>query len=194
MESESAGTPTLSFEQLTSTNPCDGCPAPCCRMLLTPTGVPSTFIELDFVRYALLFPGTEYLVTAGGDWWQVRWQQCSAFEAEGARCRLHGTPEKPRTCTEFSAHNCWYKRTFASAAAEDSYRLDRARFEAWVAEIRFDELGAIVSAPSFERSLELLQGRPIEPTYRTEPRLIKSIPLAPGRQRAAREAGGGTAA
>ena len=43
------------FEDLLEVNPCVGCPAPCCRMLLSPHVPPRTLKEVDHMRFVLLF-------------------------------------------------------------------------------------------------------------------------------------------
>lgn len=153
----------LNFMEFGQSNPCVGCPAPCCRMQLIPYRAPTTFMDMDFVYYMLLFPHTEVVVTRNGDWYVVKWENCSAFETNTFTCKLHGTPAKPRTCTMYNAYNCWYKRAFVLEDPTEVYRLDLARFEVWIKEVRFAENGHIVSAPNFERSLEILKDMPIEP-------------------------------
>ena len=173
-ENDKTGAPRLTFEEFATHNPCDGCPAPCCRVQLSPLPVPQTFLAIDYVRYLLLFPGTECVVNAAGEWSQVRWQNCSAFDADCQRCALHGTPAKPRTCTEYNAYSCWYASTFSHAGSPEVYRLDRARFEVWVQEIVFDAHGRILDVPGFERSQQLLRDLPIEPVWDMQPRAGES--------------------
>ena len=170
---------SLSFEQIAESNPCDGCPAPCCRLHLTPCAAPRTFTDLDFARYTLLFPHTEFVVSSQGDWSLLRWQDCSAFDAERALCALHGTRDKPQVCVYFNPHQCWYKRNFVGDGRAEVYRLDRKRFDVWVREIAMDADGTIVSVPSFERSQEILAPLPIEPNFTLSPALIKPETLVP---------------
>ena len=127
----------------------------------------------------LLFPHTEVVVTLAGDWSIIKWEDCSAFEANKNSCQLHNTSEKPRTCTMYNPYNCWYKRSFVLRNSREVCRLDLARFKAWVNEIRFAEDSKIISMPNFERSLEIVKGMPIEPhiellsgdTLASDPRL-----------------------
>ena len=152
----------VSFAEFSRGNPCAGCPAPCCRLQLIPHKTPSTFMDLDFVRYMLLFPHTEAVVTISGEWHIAKRENCRAFEATTCTCKNHDTPQKPRTCMMFNPYNCWYKKNFVPERPPEVYRLNLTRFEVWVNEIGFAEDGRIILAPSFERSQEILRDMPIE--------------------------------
>lgn len=156
----------MNFSDLQNWNPCIGCPAPCCRIQLTPFNSPATFMDIDFVYYMVFFPRTEFVVSEKGDWRIVKWEDCQAFDATKMICKLHNKPQKPRTCTMYNPHNCWYKSSFVLDGAATAYRLDLNRFEVWVKEIQFAEDGRITAAPDFERSLEILKGIPIEPVFK----------------------------
>jgi hypothetical protein len=166
----------FSFNQMMEENPCEGCPAPCCRMHLSEYGVPNSFQSLDYVRYSLMFPGTEFLVSSDGGWSMLRWQTCAALRTDTCTCSLQGTAAKPRVCTTFSPFGCWYKRNFTTEEPPDLYRLDLARFEVWSKEIVFDENGFIVGVPSFERARALLKDIPVQPALRMDPRFHKPGP------------------
>jgi hypothetical protein len=153
----------LTFEEFSQKNPCIGCPAPCCQMQLIPHRTPATFMDIDFLRYMLLFPHTEVVVTLNGEWSILKWEQCSEFEDSSHTCKLHNTSDKPRTCVMYNPYNCWYKRAFVLNDSHQVYRLDLTRFNLWVTELQFSEDGKIISAPNFERSLEILKDIPIEP-------------------------------
>jgi len=171
--------PTLhSFADWGASNPCTGCPAPCCRMQIFPHPPPQSFSDLDQVRYLLLFPDTEVLVSVTGDWSIVKWSTCGELDGACATCRVHGTPAQPRICATFSPYNCWYKRNFVAGGTPETYRLDRARFDRWVEAIGLDQDGRIVAAPSFEEAQELLAGSPISPVLEMDPALAK--PAAAG--------------
>ncbi len=157
----------LTFTEFSQRNPCAGCPAPCCLMQLIPHRVPATFMDIDFLHYMLLFPYTEVVVTLNGEWSIVKWERCSEFEASNHTCKLHNTLDKPRTCSMYNPYNCWYKRSFVLDGSHQVYRLDLARFNLWVTELQFSEDGKIISAPNFERSLEILRDMPIKPYLET---------------------------
>lgn len=163
----------LTFSQFNQENPCLGCPAPCCRMQLIPYRVPQTFMDMDHVRYMLLFPNTEMVVTLAGDWFVLKWEQCREFEAGTCTCKIHESVTQPRICFAYNAYNCWYKRNFVTEEPAELYRLNLARFDAWVGQILFDETGKIVSAPCFEDSSEFMKQIAIEPTFQKSAGLIK---------------------
>jgi hypothetical protein len=153
------------FTQLRDKNPCLGCPAPCCRMQLIPCETPETFVDMDYVYYMLLFPNTEMVVTAAGDWHVLKWQDCHEFEPGTYACKVHDSPSQPRICFSYNAYDCWYQRNFVAEQPPQIYRLNLARFDVWVNEILFDSNGRIASAPCFEKSQQILKAIPIEPIF-----------------------------
>lgn len=155
----------FNFAEFGQSNPCFGCPAPCCRMQIMPCNLPSSFMDLDYVRYMLLFPDTEVIVRKNGTWSLIKWVQCSAFDDTKCLCKLHNTPKKPNICKTYDAYNCWYKKNFVLTDSPEIYRLNLERFDVWVKEIQFAENGNIVSAPDFDRSLEILKDILIEPIF-----------------------------
>jgi len=156
---------TRTFAEVTEQNPCAGCPAPCCRMQLVPYPPPRTAFDIDHVRYMLLFPGTEFIISTGGDWSVLSWRTCSLLDSEHCTCTVHGTVEQPRICASYNAHNCWYRRNFVTDTPQDIYRLSLERFDAWVEALRFDEHGALVMAPCFEDAQALVRPIPIAPHF-----------------------------
>jgi hypothetical protein len=156
----------LNFQDFNQRNPCSGCPAPCCRVLVSTYPVPTTFMQLDYLKYALHFPGAEILVTRTGDWSIIKWGNCCEFEERTLTCKLHNTPEKPRTCVAYNPHNCWYKRIFVLNDEPEAYRLNLARFNEWIRDIRFNEDGKMTASPDFDKSLELLKTIPVEPSFK----------------------------
>jgi len=150
-----------SFAEFGERNPCTGCPAPCCLMQLIPHRPPATFMDIDFMHYMLLFPNTEVVITFNGEWSLIKWEQCTEFDPITLTCKLHNTPQKPRTCTMYNPYNCWYKKSFVLDDTQQVYRLNLERFSVWVEELQFAEDGQIISAPDFERSLEILRDMPI---------------------------------
>lgn len=155
----------LNFAEFRQSNPCFGCPAPCCRMQLIPCQIPSNFMDLDYVRYVLLFPDTEVVVMQNGTWSLIKWVKCSAFDDTKCICKIHNTPEKPHICETYNAHNCWYKKNFVLTDSQELYRLNLERFDVWIKEIQFAENGNIISAPDFEKSLDIIKDIPIQPSF-----------------------------
>jgi hypothetical protein len=162
----SGGNPVeMSFTEFNEKNPCTGCPAPCCQMQLIPFKVPATFMDIDYLRYMLLFPRTEFSVTLTGEWSIIKWEDCREFDAGTHTCKLHNTAAKPRICAMYNPYNCWYKKSFVLNDVQQVYRMDLERFNTWVDELKFAPDGKITQAPDFERSVEVLKDIPIEPIH-----------------------------
>ncbi len=155
----------LNFAEFRQSNPCFGCPAPCCRMQLIPCNTPTNFMDLDYVRYMLLFQDTEVIVRQNGTWSLIKWEQCSAFDDGKCLCKLHNTPQKPHICEMYNAYDCWYKKNFVLTDSKEIYRLNLERFDLWIQEIQFAENGNIISAPDFNQSLDILLNIPIKPSF-----------------------------
>ncbi|MDU9050401.1 MAG: hypothetical protein Q3M30_16270 [Candidatus Electrothrix sp. Rat3] len=161
------------YSELTQQNPCNGCPAPCCRMQIHACLPPSTLMNIDHIRYSLLFPNTELTIARGGEFSYIRWETCSQFDEKECTCKLHNTSQKPLTCLHYNPHNCWYKRNFTTATAEDLCRFDSQRFEQWVAKVGFDEEGKVIDAPDFEETKALAQAHQIQPLFKLDSELRK---------------------
>jgi len=156
----------MNFQEFNRRNPCTGCPAPCCRMQVSPYTAPADFMQVDHIKYLLNFPNTEILITRSGDWHLVRWGNCCEFEVRDLTCKLHNTPDKPRICVNYNPYNCWYKRIFVINEPPEAYRLNSARFKEWVNGIRFNEQGKVTTTPDFELALEIVKTIPLETTFK----------------------------
>ena|SRR5258707_8710371 len=148
-----SGNGRLSFFKQDLTQPCEGCSAPCCTMLVLPHPAPVRWMDFDFLRYSLGFPGMEALLYEDGRWSLVVHRECRNFDARARRCNVHGTPEQPRTCVYYSPHHCWYKRNFngdqTQLAPPDVLRLDLAKLDRLLQMIEFDPEGLMVSWPGW---------------------------------------------
>ena len=144
------------FSEMAEGNPCEGCSAPCCRMVLSPHPTPQTFAALDYVRYLLGFPDTEMIVTREGTWQHLSHRACGLLDLASSRCTVHGTPRKPKVCVFFDPYKCWYKRNFTVADAPDLVRLDLVRFETMLASCVLDDDGRLTEVPSWEQLRELV--------------------------------------
>jgi Fe-S-cluster containining protein len=144
------------FHEAAETNPCDGCPAPCCRIVLTPHPAPTSFMDLDYIRYLLGFPSITMLLNKDGSWQQAFEQACSLLDLSSNRCTVHGTPRKPKTCVYFNPYRCWYKQAFVTGDAEDVVRIDQAGLDAILAHVGFHDNGDIVVVPTWESVRDLV--------------------------------------
>jgi hypothetical protein len=150
--------PGRTFLAIAASNPCDGCEAPCCRTVVFPQKQPQTFLEIDYFRYILGFPSMEVLVDSSGEWSVVVHDTCRHFDTETHRCTVHGTPRKPRICSNYPAEPCWYKHTFTGAVAPDVIRFDAASFEGVLEILTFDDEGWIVQAPGWDELKRIAPG------------------------------------
>ncbi len=163
------------FMELAHNNPCEGCPAPCCQMQVMPWVPPRALMSVDHMRFSLLFPGTEFIVAATGEFSLVKWSTCSLFNEKTCRCSVHGTPKQPLTCVHFNPFQCWYKRNFVTdGPSPDVYRLNMARYEVWVKNIEFDDDNNIKALPSFQEAQELVKDIPLDYIFKRNKALVKN--------------------
>jgi len=146
-----------SFEQLKLANPCQNCEAPCCKMLLIPYQTPNTFMDLDYIRYMLGFPGVNMILHKNGTWQVQIEENCNHLNLENNLCKLHDSPQKPKTCSFFNPHNCFYKRNFTGDHIRNIIKINAHSFGIIVNQIKFDELGNIISIPQQELIERIVQ-------------------------------------
>ena len=140
----------LGFEQFKLANPCQSCEAPCCKMLLIPYQTPNTFMDLDYVKYMLGFPGINMILYQNGTWQVQVEQNCRHLNTEDNTCKIHNTPHKPKTCVFFNPYNCFYKRNFSEEHPRNIIIINARSFDILINQIEFDKLGNIISIPSQE--------------------------------------------
>ena len=126
------------------TNPCEGCGAWCCKMLVFNRGLPGDASQLEFLRYCLGFPGVEVGVAA--DNWAVI-VRTTCRHLEGNRCSVYGTEERPLRCSSYDALGCGYRGHFGKPRPDDIVRVSRDQFGLVADSIVFDDLGRIRAIP-----------------------------------------------
>ena len=138
------------FSAVAEHNPCEGCSAPCCRLVITNHDAPTTFHGLDHLRYLVAHEGAELLLNRNGHWQLSTRNPCTLLTDEG-RCSVHGTPRKPKICVNYDPIGCWYKRNFHETDdPPDLIRMDLAGFERILDHITFDDEGDIVDVPPYD--------------------------------------------
>ena len=138
------------FAEFADHNPCEGCSAPCCKLVILPQPIPETFGALDRLRYLVVHRGTELLIDRKGNWRVSSRNPCSLL-TDDDRCSVHGTSAQPKICVNYSPHGCWYKRNFHDTDdPPDLIRLDLEAFDRIVAEVRFDDHGRIIDVPPYD--------------------------------------------
>ncbi len=147
----------FTFKEYKDHYPCEECKAPCCRYLLIPYKTPSSWMDMDFIKYLLNFPSVKVAISKSGTWELLIHENCMNLDEQTNKCKVHGTNSQPRTCVYLNPYHCYYKVNLQNKSQPSIYILDRETFEYWVQHIKFDENGIIVEAPSFEKSLQILK-------------------------------------
>ena len=138
------------FFESNQENPCQECSAPCCKMVLINYPAPSTFMEMDYIRYMLGFPTIKMILRNEGVWQVKVEQNCSFLDSKTNLCIVHGTSRQPKTCSFYNPHHCWYKRNYAQDWPADVIEMDLTKYEVLLSHIRFDGSGKITEIPTWE--------------------------------------------
>src|SRR6266540_7447207 len=167
-------TTAAKFEEFLTNNPCSGCQAPCCQLVMIPYRPPVTFMDIDYIKYLLNFPAIDLAVAKTGDWSILIRDTCQHFDRETHLCNVHGTDEKPLTCRNYNQYQCWYKPNFSLLQPRDIYIINKENFADWLELISFDENGEITSAPDFEQATALFSSA--KASARAEPQASQIVP------------------
>jgi len=141
-------------------DPCTGCAAHCCKTLVFPQARPTTRRSLDYLQFALGFPGIE-LGVADGDWMLVVKAQCNHL-TEDNRCGIYESPERPAICRYYDASACSYVAQFGVPRPEGLLRVQLEQFFWMVESCAFDDEGNILSMPVVDDLREIVETRWIE--------------------------------
>jgi Fe-S-cluster containining protein len=129
-------------------DPCTGCQAHCCTTLVFPHPIPVERRNLDYLQFALGFPGIE-LGIADGVWQLIVKTRCRHLTADN-RCGVFGQPHRPMLCKYYDASSCSYVVRFGDPRPPGFVRLRLEQFRWFVEQIRFDAEGAILGLPATE--------------------------------------------
>jgi Fe-S-cluster containining protein len=138
-------TPPSQEPPLPDANPCGGCSAWCCTTLVFPTGTPTTASQIDYLRFALGFPGVELGVADGG-WALVVRATCRHLE--GGRCGVYGTDERPLLCSYYDAMKCTYRGQFGDPRPSDFVRVQLEHMGVLAGLFAFDQEGRAGALPT----------------------------------------------
>lgn len=125
--------------------PCSACAAPCCQLVVFPLNVPTDVERLDFIRFALGFPGVEIGITETGDWTLAVSSTCRHFE--DGECSVFGMSERPLVCSAYDEFDCSYRREFLPARSPDRVRVRHEEFAALAGLFVFDDQRHVVEVP-----------------------------------------------
>jgi len=146
-----------SFFDVVKDEPCQGCSAPCCRMLLINYPAPTTFMEMDYIRFMLGFPLVKMILRNDGVWQVKVEQNCRFLDSNTSLCTVHGTSQQPKTCSYFNPYQCWYKRNYTNDGPFEVIEMDLARYEVLLTHLQFDDEGKLARIPSWEFIDKLLK-------------------------------------
>lgn len=184
--SDSSGAVSQTFRYTDQPDACEGCAAYCCKTLVFPTEVPASRASLDFLQFALGFPGVEIGV-ADTAWSLIVRTTCRHLRA--GRCSIYGQPERPQVCRYYDAWKCTYRVQFGLPRPAGLVRIRLEEFP-WLTEcFRFDAFGTAVDRLPVEAIREHIEdhwrrqtGHPPMPvltdnSIRTQ--LTSSVEIAP---------------
>lgn len=126
------------FFEKAEEQPCQECHAHCCRMLLIPHPTPTTFMDLDYIRYMIGFQNVGVILNSNGQWQVFVEEDCQLLDQEANLCTVHNTSKKPKTCVFFNPH------------------LDMEAMEIILPHVRFDGDGNIIEIPKWEYIWDLI--------------------------------------
>lgn len=136
------------------TDPCAGCAAHCCKVLIFPLPPPSTRQEVSFYRYIAGFPGLEIAVTPRGYVVQC-FSRCKHLSSKN-RCELFGEPNRPIFCTSYDPWNCSFVPTYEYGTS----LLRRFNLEEWAVVESLFQYGkgdGVTHIPVYEDVITILE-------------------------------------
>lgn len=126
-------------------DPCTGCDAYCCTTLVFPQAAPTSYANLDYLKFCLGFPGVEVGVSDGATWNVMVRTSCRHLE--GGRCAVYGQPERPLLCRYYDETKCTYRIEIGETRPQGFIRLRLEHFDALASAFAFDDAGAVVERP-----------------------------------------------
>jgi hypothetical protein len=122
-------------------NPCKDCVSYCCQNLLILQQLPATYSSLDYIGYALNFPGIE-LGISDDQWFIIAKTKCRHFKDN--RCSIYKKQERPLLCKYYNAMQCLHKSCFEDAKPEGFIRIRSEEFNWLMETFNFDGKGNII--------------------------------------------------
>ena len=137
----------VSFSFTDLADHCSSCTALCCTHLMFPYAAPRTRGQLDFVQYALGYPGVEVGISDEG-WSFIVRTRCRHLD--GNRCSVFGQPERPLKCHDIDASQCDVRVRLGQPRTTGFLRLRLQQFPLLTECFTFDEAGAVTAIASTE--------------------------------------------
>jgi Fe-S-cluster containining protein len=150
------------YYELSESNPCHNCSAPCCRYMILSYNAPENLMSIDRMIYLLGFQNMDYILYRDGTWKILVESSCVLLEEDTFLCTVHDTPRKPKTCLFFNPYDCWYKRNLHNTDYPvNIIRFDLEGFGKILPHIEFDDAGNITSHPSWIELKSIVEGKPV---------------------------------
>ena len=137
-----------------ASDPCKGCPAPCCHVLLFPLSRPKNMAELSFYRYVHGFAGLELGATSRGFVLQCH-TRCRHLSRTD-RCRLYRSTSRPVFCRAYDPWACRYVPTYIEGDP-NFVRLPAGAWQEVEALFELGEDGEVTGVPAFEQVREVVE-------------------------------------
>lgn len=152
----------LSFDDA-MVSPCQSCAtSPCCRFMPLRTMTVETLMDLDYCRYLLNFDGMELGLRSDGRWSVSLHRACGNLDPSTMGCTVHGTDAQPHICVHYNEYSCWYRSALSDEGRPDHIRINRARLEAILPAVVFDDERRITAVPAWEWLQETLDAIPLD--------------------------------
>ncbi|MCP5107597.1 MAG: hypothetical protein GY950_29685 [bacterium] len=120
---------------------CRDCDSYCCQNLLFAQGKPSSYSSLDYLKYALAFPGIE-LGISDEQWYLIAKTKCRYLE--NMLCTVYENQERPLLCRYYNAAQCIHKPCLGKTRPQGFMRVRYEEFN-WIMEtFKFDEDGRTI--------------------------------------------------
>lgn len=151
--------------------PCGGCDSYCCKSLVFPQPIPTTYTSLDYIRYALGFPGVE-LGISDSQWYIILKTTCRYLD--GSQCTIYEKPKRPLTCKYYSSMQCFHKACFSVSKPNGFMRVGFEEFKGLLETFKFDDFGNIIEGYNVESSRVHIESKWLETVDKS-----KKVPQVP---------------
>lgn len=125
--------------------PCSGCSAYCCKVLIFPIERPADISGLDYVQFCLGFPGIRVSIS-DAQWAILVDTECRHLKQN--RCAVFGLPERPLSCRYYDEWRCSYKFQFEHPESAGVLRVGLEQYRRLLGSLEFDGHGAVQRMPS----------------------------------------------
>jgi len=146
---------TLPLVNLVEDSPCSNCSAWCCSSLVFPVPIARSVANLDFIKFALGFPGIQ-LGISDGAWSLIVKTTCRHLV--GNRCGLYGQPDRPLRCRYYDEWSCTYRPRLEPTRPQDFFRISLEQFAALASSLTVDEYGNVGNLPPVGELREAVEG------------------------------------